>query len=49
MPVAAVPLLDPFDLYIAPVGFTGIVDINVMNAHCRMSPYSIGTKIECRI
>ena len=30
---ATVAFLDPFDLNIAPVGFAGVIDINVMNAH----------------
>src|SRR6185312_11603799 len=32
--LAAIPLLDPFDLDIAPVAFAGIIDIDIMNAHC---------------
>src|SRR5579862_4018615 len=30
---AAVAFLDPFDLDIAPVGFTGVIDIDVVNPH----------------
>src|ERR1700759_2667838 len=45
---AAVTLLNPGNLDIAPVRFPRIIDVDIVNSH-RHSPYSIGTKIECRI
>ena len=46
---AAVAFLDPFDLDIAPMGFTGIINIDIVDTHDLFPLYSIGTKIECRI
>ncbi len=48
--LAAVAFLNPFDLDVAPVGLTRIVNVKIMDTPRSTPPvYSIGTKIECRI